>query len=344
LPHQFTYQNDLTDIQNLIFTQNVNYLIGAGPSGVRVWDLTKFNIYLPLPNARSPILVSPDQKWLITSGTGDVNHTVQLFDIQNITSAPIILPVGKDSISQFAFNQSGNLLAIAYKTGKISIYQLLTITNQPEFNHLYDLSGLTGEITWLEFSPEFSGKNQIAASSGPDVYLWNFAKPTDKPVTLPVTLQDNGKAIYVSFTQDGKWILTVGTDQSLKFWSLDLESMSKTACKFAERNYTWEEWDIYFPETNYETGTANVCPEYELEERVETQVEPRPTPGPTTSFFQPPTMTPKPTDIFDEYKVQINDTLSLIAARKGTTVAIIMEDNGLTSDIISVGQVLLIRK
>ena len=344
LPHEFPLQNDLTNIQNLIFAQNDRYLFGASSSGVRVWDLTNLNVYLPLPNAISPIQVSPDQKWLITAGTGDANDTVQLFDIKRITSAPIILPVGKDSISQFAFNQSGNLLAIAYKTGKISIYQLLTITDQSEFNHLHDLSGLTGEITWLEFSPDASGKNWIAASSGSDVYLWNFDKPTDKPVTLPVTLQDNGKAVYVSFTQDGKWILTVGTDQTLKFWSLDLESMSKTACKFAERNYTREEWNVYFQGKKYEKGIADICPEYGLEERVEAQVETRPTPGPTISFVQPPTMTPKPTDIYEEYTVQLNDTLSLIAARKGTTVAIIQEDNGLTSDLISVGQVLLIRK
>jgi LysM repeat protein len=53
-----------------------------------------------------------------------------------------------------------------------------------------------------------------------------------------------------------------------------------------------------------------------------------------------PTPTPAPTPV--TYIVQAGDTLNEIAARFGTTAQAIMETNGLTSEIIQVGQVLII--
>lgn len=53
-----------------------------------------------------------------------------------------------------------------------------------------------------------------------------------------------------------------------------------------------------------------------------------------------PTPTPAPTPV--TYIVQSGDTLNLIASRFGTTAQAIMAANGLTNDIIQVGQVLII--
>jgi len=61
-----------------------------------------------------------------------------------------------------------------------------------------------------------------------------------------------------------------------------------------------------------------------------------PTPTPTPA----PTPTAAPTPV--TYIVQPGDTLNAIAARYGTTAQAIMQANGLTSDIINVGQVLII--
>ena len=61
-----------------------------------------------------------------------------------------------------------------------------------------------------------------------------------------------------------------------------------------------------------------------------------PTPTPTLG----PTPTPAPTPV--TYIVQPGDTLNAIAARFGTTAQAIMDANGLTSDVIHPGQVLII--
>jgi LysM repeat protein len=53
-----------------------------------------------------------------------------------------------------------------------------------------------------------------------------------------------------------------------------------------------------------------------------------------------PSPTPAPTPV--TYIVQPGDTLNEIATRFGTTAQAIMAANGLTSDVINVGQVLII--
>jgi LysM repeat protein len=69
-----------------------------------------------------------------------------------------------------------------------------------------------------------------------------------------------------------------------------------------------------------------------------------PTPQPTEPSPRPsrsaadPTTTPAPTT----YRVQEGDTLNIIAAQFGTTAAAIRRANGLGSDVINIGQVLVI--
>jgi len=71
---------------------------------------------------------------------------------------------------------------------------------------------------------------------------------------------------------------------------------------------------------------------------------PRPSASPTAA--PTPTPTPAPTPIPAAtpvtYIVQSGDTLNAIAARYGTTAQAIMDANGLTSDVIHPGQVLII--
>jgi LysM repeat protein len=68
-----------------------------------------------------------------------------------------------------------------------------------------------------------------------------------------------------------------------------------------------------------------------------TSEAPEPTPRPSRSAADP-TATPAPAT----YVVQEGDTLNAIATQFGTTVTAIREVNGLPSDVINIGQVLII--
>lgn len=339
LPCTRQLPNDMQDIQTLVFTQNAQYgkyLIVAGLSEVRIWDMNNMGMYLSIPNATYPIKVSADQKWLLTAGSDSAVH---LFDIEHLATAPgIVIPADVIPISKFAFDAKNQWLAIANKTGKVSIYRLPieTSSQRPTLSR-----GPTSEITWLEFSPTGSDKQWLAASSGSDIYLWDINKPTNKPIRL--TLQEKEKALYVSFAKDASWVMAASTGQTLKFWSMDLDKMSETACSYAGRNLTLAEWETYFSGQDY----TKTCPDYALEEQVASQIMPTTTPGPTLAFIPPPptaTATPPPAYVYKEYTVQSGDTLSLIALKYGIDMNILIVDNNITDpNSIILGQKLKIR-
>lgn len=81
-------------------------------------------------------------------------------------------------------------------------------------------------------------------------------------------------------------------------------------------------------------GTTSLTPEpsASIEPSASGSIAPTPSPAPTP--------TPAPTPV--TYIVQAGDTLNAIAARFSTTAQAIRDANGLTSDIIQVGQVLII--
>lgn len=70
--------------------------------------------------------------------------------------------------------------------------------------------------------------------------------------------------------------------------------------------------------------------------------EPTSTPEPTAAPTQPPTPAPTAAPTQTIYVVQAGDTLSSIASQFGVSVQAIMNANGLTDDVINIGQRLVI--
>ena len=342
MPHRMQLPNDLTGIQYLLFSQDARYLIGASAAGVRIWDTSKLNegnLY-QLSNAIAPIVIGPDQKHLATAG---LDNTIQLYDLENLMSSPVVIPLERSFVTRLAFNQNGDRLAVANKLGQISIFQL-PVTEYP-VTPLYSFQGSSGEITSLEFGPEGAGGNWLIASSGLEVYLWN----TDTPNNKPVILQSKDQVVYASFTNDGEWLIAASTDQTLRFVSMDLEKISYTACTYAGRNLTLAEWERYL---SPEGALRATCPRlgYGLEQvRVIIESGNTPTPYATAAYLlspQPldPALTPTPPIEFVMYTLQEGDTLGLIAIKFGIDVNTLIRDNNITDpNLIVPGQTLKIR-
>jgi LysM repeat protein len=87
-------------------------------------------------------------------------------------------------------------------------------------------------------------------------------------------------------------------------------------------------------------GTASASPSAEETERLFVAATPSPPAAQTPTPRPTPAATPKPTRRV--YVVQLGDTLDAIAVRYGTTISALMAANGLGSDLINVGQVLVI--
>jgi LysM repeat protein len=88
------------------------------------------------------------------------------------------------------------------------------------------------------------------------------------------------------------------------------------------------------------TGPASASPSAQESDQLFVAATPSPTAAQTSTPRPSPAATAKPTRRV--YVVEAGDTLDAIAVRYGTTIEALMAANGLGSDLINVGQVLVI--
>lgn len=333
------------DIQGLTVIQGGKYLIGAGEQRVKIWDITDSTnlIEYNVKGALYPMRISSDQKWMVIAGS---ENEVHIYDLQDFspTDAKYSKFDAKSGITQFAFSPDNSLLAVATKSGKVLVYQMPPESAEEP---IYSLDGSSG-ITWLEFSTSTLEGIRLVAVSGYYGFLWDLSNPDAN------LKAQNSTAIYLSghrgvltyggFTNDGRWVITVGTDQTLRFWSIDPNELIKASCLHAGRNLTRAEWNSFFSGEPHET-----CPgfNYTLEKELPTPtVGPTETPGEQIVMVLTDTLTPTPSITFITYTVSDKDTLGGIALRFYGTLdtSILVTDNNITNvNIIVPGQILKIR-
>jgi WD40 repeat protein len=59
-----------------------------------------------------------------------------------------------------------------------------------------------------------------------------------------------GDVVSVAFTPDGR-TLAAGDGGGLVLWDVAVEAWLQVASKIANRNFTWDEWRLYFPDKPY---------------------------------------------------------------------------------------------
>jgi hypothetical protein len=328
--------NGLGAMQTLLFAQNDEYVIGAGPNGVHLWKLKDLAEYI-VQGASYPIHLSPDQVWL---ATGSANNALNVYQVKSIDT-PVVVNT-HSAVTQFAFSEDGKWLAVAVASGKVLIYQFPIKENSEPYYYFQGPRDTTG----LEFSPQWPEEKWLVASSGYSAYLWDLNKLNENNRTTndnPVTLWGHhGNLLYTGFVGDGKWIMTAANDQTVRFWSMNPEDLVQAACTYAGRNLTPTEWNAYLEGTPHQT-----CQGFNF---VAAESSPTPAAGPTQSAateiapFATATGLPTPSENFTTYTVRQGDTLGGIAAKFGIPLDTLITDNGITNvNIISVGQTLKIR-
>jgi hypothetical protein len=75
----------------------------------------------------------------------------------------------------------------------------------------------------------------------------------------------------LAFTPDRELLISASSD-SVRAWSMSLDSLLSQACAFTRRNLTYEEWQVYMGEEPYRA----TCAQYPLA----TPVSYEPTPLP----------------------------------------------------------------
>ncbi len=109
---------------------------------------------------------------------------------------------------------------------------------EPRPNHVRSLTGHTGSVRGVAFSPD--GGMLATASFDGTVRLWDPA--TGQQLGQPLT-GHTGWVRGVAFSPDGGMLATASDDVTVRLWPVTIEGWVRHACMLAERNLHQDEWD-----------------------------------------------------------------------------------------------------
>jgi WD40 repeat protein len=277
---------------------------GGGDQLARIWDLqtpgAQPTVFEGHEGGVYRVAFSNDSRRLATASTGDTVATVRLWDVANPGTEPVVLHGLQESpFSNATFSPDDRWLASSIKDGSVRLWDLQRPNGDPvtlqgrgpsglsghiAFSHdsrwltcgsvdgttrlwdLWDLMAepavLRGHESWIE-SVTFSHDNRWLATASEDgtIRLWDVQNPGIEALVLR---GQASQSYDMAFSHDDQWLATVNHDGSVHVWARSPKRLIEEACPTSGRNFTWEEWQRYFPGQEY----RRTCPDLPVHSNV----------------------------------------------------------------------------
>jgi WD40 repeat protein len=162
------------------------------------------------------------------------------------------------SLHMVVFSPDGKMLASTAADESAMLWDVATHTaiGKP-------LRGYTAasSLTSVAFSPD--GKMIASSNWDQTILLWDVE--TQKLISQPLRGHSD-RVNSIAFSPDGKWLATGSEDQTIILWNMDVQSWVNISCQRAGRNFTRDEWAVYFSGQSYPTKQEEAtCPQWPLE-------------------------------------------------------------------------------
>lgn len=206
-------------------------LFTAGNDGsVRRWGLgLPYQQRVVLPSAAISNAVTPDLK---NVAVGFKNGTLALYDVNNASVLWRKESAHDNPVLRLAFNHKGDLLASSSHDNSAKIWKVASPTSLEELQKIEEHKD---SVHAVSFSPD----SQTLATASYDGKIGLFKLGgQDKPRFIENA--HDGKVGTVTFSQDGKQLLSSGEDRSIKLW----DSQTGQAQTLAQTNdvVLWSSW------------------------------------------------------------------------------------------------------
>jgi len=226
--------------------------------GVVLWDIARgerLGPPLPVPEGWvSSVAISPDGATLAavygTRPASKKGGNLILWDLERRERLPGLRPATPGDAVDLAFSPDGKILAVVVdltegnlSAGTVLLYDVKT--GRPKGKQL---SAAEGGLKCVAFAPD--GKTLATGYKGgvpSGVILWDvasrerFGPPLQLGEAHPYSLE---------YRRDGK-VLALGHTRGVSLFDMDVGSWIEKAQRIANRNFTGDEWDRYYPDERY---------------------------------------------------------------------------------------------
>jgi WD40 repeat protein len=217
--------------------------------GIQVWDpLTRMPIWdkRDLIAPALSLAFSPDAKYLAAGWcrtcVPEESYQVSIFEI---SSENVIYELKSYSIGEIAsleFSSAGNFLAGGGTFGRIEIWNLQT-SAPLELPLIW--TGV-GNVTAVTFSPD--GHTLASGDQFGNLALWDVASRQQIGQTIKA---DEAPVTGLLFATDGLSLISASQNGRIQRWDLDPQSWIKRLCSLAGREFTEDEFRVFFPDKDY---------------------------------------------------------------------------------------------
>jgi WD40 repeat protein len=233
----------------------------GGTGGVVLWDVARRErLGTPLKVDEgnvSSITFPADGKTLAAGFRRFQAGGVVLWDVSQRKRLGSPLKVEEGRVLSVSFAADGKTLAAGYYKGEAGGVVLWDVSQRERLGAPLKVD--EGRVWSVSFEPE--GKTLAAgfAKGGAGgVVLWDV--PRRERLSAPLKV-DEGQVMSVSFAPDGRSVASgyaFGDRGGVMLWDLDPKSWMRQACRIANRNLSWDEWQAY---VGRDVPYHKTCPE-----------------------------------------------------------------------------------
>jgi WD40 repeat protein len=236
-------------VRGLSYTAGGGAIVAVGTTAVlRAWDARSWRTtFAGGPSTIGGLAVAglATHSLVVIGGTG---RTVEVWDLERGTRAPMTNMVHGASVSSIASSADGRWIASADVSGVIRLWNAITL--KP---HGLPLNGHTGGVHKVSFSSD--GRFLLSAASGPseNLRLWDVETGS---VVGESWSQHQGEVLGASISGDGRYIASGGGD-GMVYLLPGPEAWVSALCSKLVGTMSKEQWrDWVSPELEY----AAPCP------------------------------------------------------------------------------------